>query len=278
MVIMTRRDSQRLGTWVLLIAIVALVIQSRSTMADEKTKGGTVNLVQIAKEVRGEIVQVVVPLQNGKTIVGSGFWVDQRGYVATCWHVVRDNPTAIMTVQSAIDSLFDLKNNNMIFSNWETFPAKVIAKDEINDLALLKIDGNPFVPRKFVPIKIGDTELTAHYKQSTLKTELPEPGEKILLAGYPLGRPYPVVQEGTVASVAHSLPEFGPTLKILVSTVANPGNSGGPVIDSNGKVVGILEGGLPSRAGRNAAQAQSGIAVVVPAHFLLQLITTVSGQ
>lgn len=275
---MINRDSRQLQTWVLFIIIAALVIQSGAAMADERTKGGTMNLVQIAKELRGEIVQVVVPLQNGKTNVGSGFWVDQRGHVATCWHVVKDNPTAIMTVQSAIAPLFDLKNNNMIFSNWETFSAKVVAKDEINDLALLKIDGNPFVPRKFVPIKIGDTTLTAHYKQSNLKTELPEPGEKILLAGYPLGRPYPVVQEGTVASVAHSLPEFGPTLKILVSTVANPGNSGGPVIDSNGKVIGALEGGLPSRPGRDPAQAQSGIAVVVPAHFLLQLMNTVSGQ
>lgn len=275
---MNIKNPRRMGAWVILITIVTFFLQASLTIANEKTKGGTVNLVQIAKEVRGEIVQIVVPLQDGKTNVGSGFWVDQRGYLATCWHVVRDNPTAIMRVQSAIDPLFDLKNNNMIFSNWESFPAKVIAKDEINDLAILKIDGNPFVPRKFVPIKIGDAELTAHYKQSTLRTELPEPGEKILLAGYPLGRPYPVVQEGTVASVAHSLPEFGPTLKILVSTVANPGNSGGPVIDSNGKVVGVLQGGLPSRPGHDPAQAQSGIAVVVPAHFLVQLINTISEQ
>jgi serine protease Do len=273
----TSGNALQLGKWVLLTAIVALLIQSRSAMADEKTKGGTVNLVQIAKEVRGEIVQIVVPLQDGKISLGSGFWVDQRGYVATCWHVVRGNPTGIMTVQSAIDPLFDLKNNNMIFSNWEPFPAKVIAKDEVNDLALLKTDRNPFLPRKSIPIKIGGTQLTAHYKQSTLRTELPEPGEKILLAGYPLGRPYLVVQEGTVASVAHSLPEFGPTLKILVSTVANPGNSGGPVIDINGKVVGVLEGGLPSRPGLDPAQAQSGIAVVVPAYFLMQVMHTAPG-
>ncbi len=95
------------------------------------------------------------------------------------------------------------------------------------------------------------------------------------MAGYPLGRPYYVVQDGSVASVAHSLPEFGPTLKILISTVANPGNSGGPVFDSDGKVIGILEGGLPSRQGRDPAQAQSGIAVVVPAHFLLELMNTI---
>jgi S1-C subfamily serine protease len=181
---------------------------------------------------------------------------------------------ATMKVQSAIDPLFDLKNNNMIYANWEDFSAKVVAKDEKNDLVLLKIDGNPFEPRKSVPIQIGNKALTAHYKQAILKIELPDAGQKILLAGYPLGRPYPVIQEGTVASVTHSLPEFGPTLKILISTVANPGNSGGPVLDSDGKVIGILEGGLPSRPGYDPAQAQSGIAVVVPAHFLLELMNT----
>lgn len=270
------RSSRQLWILVLVVTIIGFGAQCKSTAAGEKPKEDTMNLVQVAKEVRGEIVQIVVPLQNGSNSVGSGFWVDQRGYVATCWHVVRDNPTATLTVQSAVEPLFDLEKNNMVFSNWEAFSAKVVAKDEINDLALLKIAGNPFIrPKSAVLVKIGDKALTAQYKQSTLKTELPEPGQKILLAGYPLGRPYLVVQEGSVASVAHSLPEFGPTLKILISTVANPGNSGGPVLDSDSKVIGILEGGLPSRPGRDPAQAQSGIAVVVPAHFLLQLMNAV---
>lgn len=270
------RSSRQLWILVLVVTIIGFGAQCKSTAAGEKPKEDTMNLVQVAKEVRGEIVQIVVPLQNGSNSVGSGFWVDQRGYVATCWHVVRDNPTATLTVQSAVEPLFDLEKNNMVFSNWEAFSAKVVAKDEINDLALLKIAGNPFIrPKSAVLVKIGDKALTAQYKQSTLKTALPEPGQKILLAGYPLGRPYLVVQEGSVASVAHSLPEFGPTLKILISTVANPGNSGGPVLDSDSKVIGILEGGLPSRPGRDPAQAQSGIAVVVPAHFLLQLMNAV---
>jgi S1-C subfamily serine protease len=272
------RNTRQFWTWVLLLAFVYFGAQCNSTMAGEKLKGGTMDLVQVAKEVRGEIVQIVVPLQDGKSDLGSGFWVGEHGYVATCWHVVHKNPTATLKVQSAIDPLFDLKNNNMFFSNWEVFSAKVVAKDEINDLALLKIDGNPFAPSKSVPFKIGDKVLTAHYKQSVLNTELPEAGQKILLAGYPLGRAYPVVQEGSVASIAHSLPEFGPTLKILLSTVANPGNSGGPVLDSDGKVIGVLEGGLPSRPGHDPAQAQSGIAVVVPAHFLTQLMNTVHTQ
>lgn len=189
--------------------------------------------------------------------------------------MVRDNPAANIKIQSATDSLFDLKNNIMSYANWVVYSAKVVAKDEINDLALLKIDGNPFSSSSQATIKLGDKVLSAHYKQVAIKADLPEAGQKIILVGYPLGRPYHVVQEGSVASVAHSLPEFGPTLKILISTVANPGNSGGPVFDSYGKVIGILEGGLPSRQGHDPAQAQSGIAVVVPAHFLVDLMNTI---
>jgi S1-C subfamily serine protease len=173
-----------LWIWVLFVTIIGFAAQCKSTAAAEKTKGDNMNLIKVAKEIRGEIVQIVVPLQDNNNSVGSGFWVDQRGYIATCWHVVSGNPTATLKVQSAIDPLFDLKSNIIISANWEVFSAKVIAKDEINDLALLKIDGNPFLPRKSIPT-IGHKTLNAHYKESALKTELPEPGQKIFLAGYP---------------------------------------------------------------------------------------------
>src|SRR4030042_527027 len=201
-------------TCALFLAIGGYGAISKPTIA---LGGDTMDLVQVAKQLRGVIVQIEVPLKDGKTGIGSGFWVNDRGYVATCWHVVKDIANGVINVKSAIDPLFDLKNNNMIFANWESFSAKLVAKDEQNDLALLKVNGDPFKPRNFIPIKIGDKVLTAHYKQASLKTELPEAGQKILLAGYPLGQPYPVVQEGTIASIAHSLPNLGPTLKILIS-------------------------------------------------------------
>jgi S1-C subfamily serine protease len=172
--------------------------------------GATMDLVQMARQLRGVIVQVEVPMANGGTTIGSGFWVTDKGYVATCWHVVRDNPDATFKVKSGIDPLFDLKNNIMIFANWESFSGKLVGRDEVNDIALLKVDRNPFQQPAFTQPQIG-TALRAHFKQAALDPRLPKAGQNVLLAGYPLGRPYPVVQEGSVASVAHSLPEFGPT-------------------------------------------------------------------
>jgi S1-C subfamily serine protease len=266
------RVHRSIGLWwtlLLCLTIFGFGAESKPTLAHDKPNADSPNLVQMAKEVKGIIVQIEVPLHDGKTNLASGFWVNEH-YVATCWHVVRTNPTATLNVKSAVDTLFDLKNNNVISANWEVFSAKVVAKDEKNDLALLKVEENPFEPRKVTPIKFGNKVLVAHYKQAFLKTELPEAGQKILWAGYPLGGPYLVVQEGTVASVAHDLPGLGPTFKILISTVANPGNSGGPVLDPDNKVIGILEAELVSSLG------QSGIAVAVPALFVSELMNTVN--
>jgi S1-C subfamily serine protease len=261
---------------ILIVVTISFAAQVKLALASERIKGDTIDLLGVAEGIKGEIVQIVVPLPNGKSSLGSGFWVHQSGYVATCWHVVRANPEATFRVQSAIDPLFDLKKNIRVFANWHPYSAKMVAKDEINDLALLKIVGpSPFLSAKSgTHIKIGDKELTTHCRLSVLKAELPEPGQRILLAGYPLGRPYRIVQEGIVASVVYGLPEFGQTFKILISTVANPGNSGGPVLDNDGKVIGVLEGGLSSRPGLDPAKAVSGIAVVVPAYFLEQLMGT----
>jgi bifunctional N-acetylglucosamine-1-phosphate-uridyltransferase/glucosamine-1-phosphate-acetyltransferase GlmU-like protein len=84
-----------------------------------------------------------------------------------------------------------------------------------------------------------------------------------------VARAYPVAQEGSVASVVQSLLEFGSTLKILISTVANPENSGRSVLYGDRKVIGILEERFPSRMGRDPAVSKISIAIVLPAYVPL---------
>jgi len=224
------------------------------------------DILEVRRQVNGTLVQIVA--SDGG--LGSGFWIDQT-HVATCWHVVNRNPSGDFTVQSAADAVFLLKENakeNVIITgNWLTFGANVVAKDELNDIAVLKVKGrNPFT----IPPRAMDYngKSLIHLSVASVEANLPELGEDVFLAGFPLGSPYLVFQPAKTASIAYDLPGFGRTVKILLSTVANPGNSGGPVFNSQGKVIGLLEGALPSRPGLDPAQAVSGLAVVVPAHYL----------
>ena len=84
-----------------------------------------------------------------------------------------------------------------------------------------------------------------------------------MIGGYPLGLPYIVFQQGTVASIAM----ISGVPKILLSAVANHGNSGGPVFNDRGKVVGILEGEIPGQE-----HERTGIELVVPAFYVEKLM------
>jgi hypothetical protein len=77
---------------ILIVVTISFAAQVKLALASERIKGDTIDLLGVAEGIKGEIVQIVVPLPNGKSSLGSGFWVHQSGYVATCWHVVRANP------------------------------------------------------------------------------------------------------------------------------------------------------------------------------------------
>jgi S1-C subfamily serine protease len=234
----------------------------------------TIDLVEVSKQIRGQVVQIVVPTPDGKNAwLGSGFWLNDQGLVATCWHVVSGNPTGIITVQTAVDSLFALAPpRGNVNANWEAFSAKVAASDVTNDVAILKTDKSPFGVPHHVSIKIGNVELSAHFATATLNPSLPEPGQQAVLAGYPLGQPYLIVQEGTIAALAYDIPGWLATNKILVSTVSNHGSSGASVFDMQGKVIGVLEG---EDRTQGQDQERTGISVVIPAFFVSELAKTI---
>jgi serine protease Do len=232
------------------------------------TKAVAQTLPIVAKAERGKVVQVVV--QAGQTVsVGSGVWVSEDGYVATCFHVVSTASSPKIVVRSSIDSLIDLEHGNIIDANWQVFDASIVVKDEKNDVAILKVVPNPFKTRLTAPIKLGDTILTAHFEKGEVEEKLPVAGENILIGGYPLGLPYEVFQEGSVASIAviQGVP------KVFLSAVANHGNSGGPVFNDRGEVIGLLEGEVPG-----ADRERTGLEIVVPAYYVTKLLREASQQ
>ncbi len=144
---------------------------------------------------------------------GSGFIVEPDGLIMTNKHVISD-PKAEYTV---------------ILSDGRTFPAKILSRDPINDVAIIKIEaqGLPF-------LRLGDAA----------KLEL---GQSLIAIGNALGVFRNTVSVGIVSGLSRSIsaqadPEAPPQeMRGLIQTDAaiNPGNSGGPIVDKNGLVVGV---------------------------------------
>jgi len=156
-----------------------------------------------------------VPKQKKKMKVGSGsgFVIDPNGIILTNRHVVTD-PNAEYLV---------------ILDNEKKFKAEVLARDLINDIAILKIN-----VKNLPTIELGDSS----------KLEL---GQIVIAAGTVLGIFKNTVSVGVISGLSRDIRASttmgGEQTKLrgLIQTDAaiNPGNSGGPLIDIEGKAIGI---------------------------------------
>lgn len=137
--------------------------------------------------------------------VGSGFIVDKSGYILTNQHVIDD--AARITVK--LDS-------------GEEFAAKVIGTDDETDLAVLKIDAGRDLPF----VKLGNSE------QARV-------GEWVLAMGSPFGLTR-TVTAGIVSQTNRETPQGTAFQKFIQTDAAiNKGNSGGPLVNMNGEVIGV---------------------------------------
>lgn len=143
---------------------------------------------------------------------GSGFIVSQDGLVITNRHVVAD----------------DSAEYTVVTNKGDHYTAKVLARDPVNDLAVLKIDGN-----NFTTLNLGTS--------ANLK-----PGQDVIAIGNALGEFSNTVSTGVISGLSRSIDAYsggggGERLIGLIQTDAsiNPGNSGGPLLDTNGNVIGI---------------------------------------
>ncbi len=144
------------------------------------------------------------PPQGRGMGVGSGFIISEDGYILTNGHVVAGADE--VTVRMA-----DAKRE---------FKAKVVGVDERSDIALLKVD------EKGLPVaKLG--------KSSTL-----EPGQWVAAIGSPFGFAN-TITAGIVSATERSLPAETYMPFIQTDVAVNPGNSGGPLLNLDGEVVGI---------------------------------------
>lgn len=158
-------------------------------------------------------------------VIGSGFFIDKRGYIVTNHHVIND--------------LVDPKNEKFsrlfikLARDAETrIPAKVIGYDETIDLALLKAEIDP----PFI-LALGSSE------------DL-QIGERVNAIGTPLGL-HGTLTSGIISAVDRKLFTTGSVLQI--DAAVNSGNSGGPCIDSKMRVQAIVFAGILQYQGLNFA-------------------------
>ncbi|MCX2575150.1 S1C family serine protease [Pedobacter sandarakinus] len=137
---------------------------------------------------------------------GTGFAISTNGYVLTNLHVI-----------NGADSLY-VQN-----SKGESFKVKSVYTDPQNDIAILKISDKNFVNLSAIPY--------------TIKKNTSSIGETVYTLGYP--KDDAVLGEGYVSSKNGFV---GDTTQYQVSIPVNPGNSGGPLLDTNGNLVGIISG------------------------------------
>lgn len=141
--------------------------------------------------------------------MGTGVVIKEDGTILTNWHVVDGAPRLTVTFSDGMDS-----------------PAVVISKSEEKDIALIK------------PLNIPDDLQPATLGSSTQVTL----GDEVIAVGFPFGMG-PSVTSGVVSGLDRDFePDDGPMLHGLIQfdAAVNPGNSGGPLANMAGEVLGVV--------------------------------------
>ncbi|NLC92360.1 MAG: PDZ domain-containing protein [Treponema sp.] len=170
-----------------------------------------------------------IKVQNGvgysDIIIGSGFFIDKRGYIVTNYHVI----------SNLVDPKYEHFSRlyiKLISDSNVKIPAKVIGYDSLLDLALLKVEIEP----EYI-LSLGSSK--------DLKI-----GESVSAIGTPIGLDG-TITTGVISSVNRKLLPLGDVFQI--DAAVNSGNSGGPLIDKNMNVQAIVFAGMLQYQGLNFA-------------------------
>ena len=199
---------------------------ANNNSSDDDKGGAPSDISELYKRVSPGVVFV----QAGQTGTGSGFVVDDEGHIVTNDHVVEGS------------SQFQV----VIGGDPNPIPARLMGQDPSSDLAVLKVDPRA-VKGGLTPLELGDS------------TKL-EPGDQAIAIGSPFGLEG-TVTTGIVSSLGRTIdsPNCYPIADAVQTDAAiNPGNSGGPLLDGNGRVIGV------NSQIRSGSGANSGVGFAVP--------------
>jgi S1-C subfamily serine protease len=148
-----------------------------------------------------------IPEQEEREALGSGFVIDKAGHVVTNFHVVEG-----------------ASEISVSFSNRDGVPAAVVGVDSATDIAVLKVEEKA---RALTPLDLGDS--------STVRV-----GDPVVAIGNPFGLER-TVTAGIVSALSRPLATPGGAIDQVIQTDAplNSGNSGGPLLNARGEVIGV---------------------------------------
>ncbi len=176
-----------------------------ATPASEDEADGALSLQEIYNKCIGSVVSITASAQSGKSS-GTGIVLSADGYLITNHHVIEN--AQVIAVQTSDD---------------RQFQASIIGSDEASDLAVLKVDATDLQPAEF-----GDSGKLAV-------------GDRVVAIGDPLGAQLRgTMTSGIVSAINRDLEVNDRTMTLIQTDAAlNNGNSGGPLINCYGQVIGI---------------------------------------
>ncbi len=206
----TNKSAIAVAASFLFLAMVMLYSISNQTKQDGSFKALNREVSQIKRSQNTLIRNINTNAQNNTTAPakfgGSGFAISSNGYILTNYHVIK-----------GADSLYVQNNRG------ESFKVKAYYTDPVNDIAILKINDLSFQNLGTLPYSI---------KRTTAGI-----GESVYTLGYP--KDDVVLGDGYVSSKTGI---NGDTVTYQLALPVNPGNSGGPLLDNNGNIVGVING------------------------------------
>ena len=230
---MTGRDSYWRKSVVFIGALICLVVAAGggSVSAQDAPTPATqpaipLDAQKLFAQASPAVVKIRTYSKTGRAIAtGSGFLIDAAGTIVTNHHVIKDAASARVYIQKR-----------------PSLPVvKIVAVDEHADLAIIKVDGKdlPFLKLRVAPPKVG---------------------EKVFAIGSPRGWTN-TLSDGLVSGLRR---EGGKTF-IQTSTPISHGSSGGPLLSSDGAVVGVTTSGF---------SGEGALGFAVPAERVARLIKT----
>ena len=175
---------------------------------------------------------------------GAGWFWDDQGHIVTNYHVVRPT-TGLLTPPNIIVETFD----------GDRFDAEFIGGDHISDIAVIKIDADPITIKT---LKVGDS--------ANLR-----PGMTAIALGHPFGIEQAFsMTHGIISGLARSIQSQASSIPIpaVIQTDAdmNPGNSGGPLLNSAGEVIGV------NTQIRSISNINSGVGFATPINLVRRVV------